>query len=89
MSKNLKNCELVEHLPTTFLAVEEQLKSDYLRWGDEWKKRGLRYKGQNQEERFFDKIEEYMNDFHKNGTEMPWTKIIGEAHICLHRAKNK
>lgn len=89
MSKNPKNGELVDILPTTFLAVEEQLRNDYIRWGDELKKRGLIYKGQSQEERFFDKIEEYMNDFHKNGTEVPWTKIIGEAHICLHRAKNK
>jgi len=89
MSDDSKHGELVDVLPITFLAVEQQLKEDYKRWGNEWKKRGLIYKGQNQEERFFDKIEEYIEDFHKNGTEVPWTKIIGEAHICLHRAKTK
>jgi hypothetical protein len=45
------------------------------------------YNEQSQEERFFSKMLEYAMDYHKNGTPISWTKVIGEAHICLVREK--
>ena len=88
MDKRLKDKDLVSELPDTFLSVEEQLKNDYKRWGDEWKKRGLIYKNLSQEERFFDKMLIYAMDWKENNVPIPWTKIIGEAHICLVREKH-
>jgi len=41
----------------------------------------------NQETRFFYKMQEYFEDFSKEGVPMPWTKILGEAHICLVRER--
>ena len=45
MDERLKDRHLVNELPATFLEVEEQLKDDDKRWGDEWKKRGLVFEG--------------------------------------------
>lgn len=87
MDKRLKNVKLINELDFTFIDVEKQLISDEERWGDEWKKRGLVFRGQSQETRFFNKIREYEYDYIENGTPVPWTKIIGEAHIALVREK--
>jgi len=87
MSDRLKNVNLIDELDFTFIDVETQLIEDQKRWGDTWKDRGLVYKGQSQEERFFQKITEYIEDYRENGTSLPWNKIIGEAHIALVREK--
>jgi hypothetical protein len=74
-------------LNDTFLDVTNQLISDEKRYGNTWKERGLIWEGMSQEERFFQKMEDYFNDYLKNGKSIPWTKVIGEAHIALVREK--
>lgn len=87
MDERLKNIKLINELDFTFVDVEKQLIEDQERWGDEWKRRGLVYKGQSQETRFFNKIREYEHDYIENNIPVPWVKIIGEAHIALVREK--
>ena len=71
----------------TFVELEEQLLLDQKKWGDTWKERGLVYKGQTQEARWFEKMREYYNDYLENGTPIPWLKVMGEAHIANVREK--
>ena len=87
MDEKLKNVNLIDELDSTFVDVALQLKEDEKRYGDTWKERGLRWNGQSQEERFFSKIQEYIDDYRKNGTKFPWLKVIGEAHIAHVRTK--
>jgi hypothetical protein len=87
MDERLKNVNLIDELDFTFVDVEQQLISDEKRYGDTWKERGLVWEGLSQEERFYQRVTEYMMDFHENGTKLPWKKIIGEAHIGLVREK--
>jgi hypothetical protein len=85
MDERLEDVNLIDELETTFMAVHNQLLEDEKRWGDTWKERGLVFNGQSQEERFFNKIEEYILDFRENGTPINWKKVIGEAHIAMVR----
>jgi hypothetical protein len=87
MDERLKNVKLLDELDDTFIDVENQLINDEIRYGDTWKERGLVYNGQSQEERFFSKIQQYVDNYRINGTSMPWLKVIGEAHIALVRKK--
>lgn len=87
MDKRLKNVNLIEELDFTFIDVEAQLIEDEKRFGDMWKEHGLIWNGISQEERFYQKMNEYIEDFRDNGTPMPWKKIICEAHIALTREK--
>jgi hypothetical protein len=86
MSEKLKNVNLIDELDFTFIDVEKQLIEDQKRWGDTWKERGLVYNGTPQEERFFQKMEEYIEEYREGG-KFPWLKVIGEAHIALVREK--
>jgi len=87
MDERLENVNLVNELQETFEDMKTQLASDEKRHGETWKIRGLVYNGMSQEDRFFQKMEEYYLDYCENGTPMPWLKIIGEAHIALVRQK--
>jgi hypothetical protein len=87
MDKRLKDVNLIDELDNTFIDVESQLINDQIRYGDTWKERGLTWKGQSQEERFYQKITEYITDYRENGIPINWKKIIGEAHIALVREK--
>ena len=87
MDERLKDVKLLDELRETMEDVEIQLYEDEKRWGDTWKERGLVHGNQSQEERFFAKMVEYITDYRENGEPMPWTKIIGEAHIALVREK--
>jgi hypothetical protein len=87
MDKRLEKVNLLDELDNTFIEVESQLINDQIRWGDTWKERGLVWNGQPQEERFFQKMTEYITDFRENGTPINWKKVIGEAHIALVREK--
>jgi len=42
---------------------------------------------QNQEQRWFSKMQSYYTDFIEEGIPIPWDKVIGEAHICKVRKK--
>jgi len=87
MDARLKNVKLIDELDFTFVEVDQQLIEDEKRYGDTWKNRGLRYNGQSQEERFFDKMTEYMNNYREFGVPINWKKVIGEAHIAMVREK--
>jgi hypothetical protein len=87
MDERLKHTNLIDKLDLTYNDVKKQLESDELRYGDTWKERGLVFNGQNQEQRWFSKMQDYYNDYIENGTPIPWTKVIGEAHICKVREK--
>ena len=87
MDERLKNVNLIDELDFTFVDVEAQLIEDEKRYGDTWKERGLVWNGLSQEERFFQKIQQYIDDYRENGTSINWLKVIGEAHIALVRQK--
>ena len=83
----LKDVSLIEELDETFEDVMEQLMEDEKRWGNTWKERGLVYNEQSQETRWFNKMKDYYMDYLENGNPIPWTKVIGEAHIAYVREK--
>jgi len=87
MNEKLRNINLIDELNATFTDVKNQLIEDEKRWGDTWKERGLVYDGNNQETRWFEKMKEYFEQYKEWGEPIPWTKIIGEAHIALVREK--
>lgn len=87
MDERLKDVNLINELWETSQDVEIQLSEDEKRYGDTWKERGLVFNGQNQEQRWFSKMQSYYTDFIKEGIPIPWTKVIGEAHIALVREK--
>lgn len=86
MDERLKEIDLLDELPDTFNEVFDQLTEDAKRWGDTWKERGKVWNDQSQEERFFQKMQDYYDDF-KEGIPVNWAKVIGEAHICMVREK--
>lgn len=87
MYDKLKNISLINELDYTFVDVQKQLIEDEKKWGNTWKERGLVWNGMSQEERFFEKMTEYINNYRENGEKFPWTKVIGEAHIAMVREK--
>ena len=87
MDNRLKDVDLIAELQDTFQDVTKQLVEDEKRWGNTWKERGLVWNGLSQEERFFQKIQQYIDDYRENGTSINWLKVIGEAHIALVRQK--
>jgi hypothetical protein len=87
MDKRLDFVNLISEVRFTAEDMVHQLSEDEKRWGDEWKKRGLVWNGLSQEERFMMKMQEYFTDWKDMGTPFPWTKVLGEAHICLVREK--
>ena len=87
MNKKLDFVNLISEVRFTAEDMVHQLTEDEKKYGDTWKERGLIWRGMDQETRFFFKVQEYYEDFVKEGVPMPWTKILGEAHICLVREK--
>lgn len=87
MDDRLKDVNLVSELKETMADVELQLHEDEGHWGDTWKHRGLVWNGMAQEERFIQKMQDYIVDWRENGTPVNWDKVIGEAHICKVREK--
>jgi len=87
MDEKLKDVNLIDELETTFDEVKEQLIRDEKRYGNTWKERGLVFTGQSQEERFFQKISDYMYNFRELGVPINWLKVLGEAHIAWVREK--
>lgn len=87
MDDRLKDVKLVDELRETFSDVNEQLIEDEKRYGDTWKERGLVFNGQNQEQRWINKMEDYYFDFVDKGIPIPWDKVVGETHICKVREK--
>lgn len=75
--------ELVRYLPETMLLLADQLESDDVRWGDEWKQRPV----WGQEERIVGRINQYYEVFLSlENFSFPWLKVLGLAHIALVRS---
>ena len=72
---------LLDFLGETVEKVKDQLEQDQLRWGNTWKKRSR----EGQEDRAFARFFDYYDQYKNAGTPIPWTKIIGEAHIAMVR----
>ncbi len=87
MDERLKDINLLSEIRETTKDLVLQLWEDEKRYGDTWKERGLLWEDEDQETRFFIKMQEYFYNYNKRGVPMPWTKILGEAHICLVREK--
>lgn len=87
MDERLEKVNLIDELDFTFVDVETQLIKDQEFWGDTWKERGLVWEDKPQEERFYETITKYMTRYRDEGIPIPWTKVIGEAHIALVRQK--
>lgn len=66
-------------------ALFDQLKQDNVRWGDTWLKRTRK----GQEDRIFERLNEYYSDFKQNGTPIPWLKVVGEAMIGWIREQHQ
>jgi hypothetical protein len=82
--KENKMTTALEHLPATILELEEQLALDEERWGkDEW----LVHTLEEQESRIFDRFEDYYEEYVRDGTPIPWLKVMGDAHIALTRER--
>ena len=77
MSKNI----LIELLPDTLFHMENQLKRDYERWGETWRKRPL----EGQDQRIAARLQDYIDQFHMAGVPLPYEKIACLAHIALVR----
>ena len=60
-----------------------QLSKDHLRWGDTWQQRSR----EGQEDRIFDRIQDYRDQFNNGGRAVPWLKIAGLAFIGHVREK--
>jgi hypothetical protein len=87
MDERLKNVNLLDELDETMKEVTTELFSQRVINGDVWKEKGLDFNGQSQEERFFQKVQEAVTDWKDMGIPVPWTKLIGDAHIALVREK--
>jgi hypothetical protein len=87
MDERLKDVNLLDELRETMEDVEIQLFDDEKRYGDTWKERGLIYRNQSQEVRWFYKMQDYFEAYMNDGQPIPWAKVIGEAHIALVREK--
>lgn len=61
--------------------IRKQFEADDAKWGNEFLKRTRK----GQEERIFKRLNEYYDEFQKNGTPIPWEKVIGEANIGMSR----
>ncbi|HKC04736.1 MAG TPA: hypothetical protein VKC54_02605 [Patescibacteria group bacterium] len=64
--------------------LQSQLQSDYVRWGDTWKKRTI----EGQLERSYKKFNDYIDQYKNANQPMPWLKVAGNAVICLARLDN-
>lgn len=72
---------LLDFLPEVVDIVEQQLTTDQMRWGDTWKHRPVA----NQERRAMQRFMDYYDQWLHAGMPIPWTKVIGEAVICIVR----
>lgn len=73
-----------DFFPEVMSALEDQLEEDDKVHGDEWLKRTRK----GQEDRIFDRLDNYYMDWFLNEVPIPWLKIIGLAMIGWLREKH-
>ena len=78
---------LLDFLPEVFEMIEERLTKDQARWGDTWKSRPVKASDRwaDQEDRAFQRFQDYYDQWYIGGSDMEWLKIIGECVICIVR----
>lgn len=72
---------LVDFLDEFFEAFTQQIESDEKRWGTTWLNRPM----EGQEERTFQRFQDYFDQFEHASQSIPWLKVVGEAFICWVR----
>lgn len=72
---------IIDFVPEFLTALEEQIESDYKRWGNTW----LNRPKEGQELRTKARYTDYFDMFEQAGTPIPWLKIVGGALICWIR----
>lgn len=72
---------LLNYLDEFVDTFREQLKTDFLRWGDTWRARPV----EGQEERIFARITDYWDQYHFADRSIPWMKVVGLAYIAFVR----
>lgn len=65
-------------------ALQVQLESDDVRWGDTW----LRRTRIGQEGRTIKTFKDYFDQYESTGAPIPWLKIAGAALICWVREQH-
>ena len=76
--------KVYDFLPEFFKALKEQLKSDDLRWGDTWLRRGR----EGQEARTRATYNDYFDQFEATGKPINWLAVVGGALICWIREQH-
>jgi hypothetical protein len=71
-------------VPEFVKALRKQLIDDDKRWGTAWLEGTL----EGQEDRMFQRISEYYNEFKSSGASMPWLKVVGLALIAWIREQH-
>ena len=70
--------------------MKVQLQEDQMKWGYEWRKRGIWWGGLHQMDRFFLwVVDKYATQRHTNLDEFPWKKVACEALIGWVRETKK
>lgn len=87
MSKEILFKSLPAYFDEFTEALEDQITEDNERWGDTWKERGLVWKGNTQEERFYSWMEDKYIEYRYEDKPFPWLKVAGEAMIGYIREK--
>lgn len=73
--------ELTDFLEEFCIELQAQLESDEARWGSTWLERTK----EGQEDRIFDRFDEYYSDYKLHGDPIPWLKVAGNAMIAWVR----
>lgn len=70
-----------DYMETFVGELRRQLKLDETRWGDTWRRR-VRF---GHEERIFNDLADYYDQFKNSGKPIPWLKVAGLAMIAWIR----
>lgn len=77
--------ELEDYFPEFIEALGKRLSEDKRRWGDTWKHRSF----EGQDDRMYDDMMRYLDQYKHGKQEMPYLKIIGNAFIHWVREYEK
>jgi hypothetical protein len=76
---------VIDYLPEFIEALKAQLEDDQKRWGDTWKQRPI----EGQEDRIFEHIASYWDQYRNANVPVPWLKVAGLALIAWIRESER
>jgi hypothetical protein len=76
-----KGLKLLNFFSEFVLELDKQLEKDELRWKNAW----LHYTREGQEDRIFNRFDEYHRDYREKQIAIPWLKIAGYCMIAWLR----